>query len=66
MGDLTGQCKRARRGEPFSAASESRLKKVREGIGLEKCRVIVTGAAPMPPYLMEFLRVCFFFFFFFK
>eukprot|EP00474_Spongospora_subterranea_P008619 CRZ09077.1 hypothetical protein [Spongospora subterranea] len=28
-------------------------------VGLDKCRLIVSGAAPLPPYLMEFLRVIF-------
>jgi long-chain acyl-CoA synthetase len=31
--------------------------KVRTAMGLHRCRVMVTGAAPMPPYIMEFLRV---------
>ena len=30
---------------------------VRQKLGLERCRVMITGAAPMPPYLMEFLKV---------
>lgn len=31
--------------------------KIREQMGLTNCRLVVTGAAPCPPYLMEFLRV---------
>lgn len=57
MNNMTDQKKRARRGQPFDATAESRMKLIRTALGLENCRVIVTGAAPMPPYLMEFLRV---------
>jgi len=33
------------------------LGKVRAKLGMDRLRVVVTGAAPCPPYLMEFIRV---------
>jgi long-chain acyl-CoA synthetase len=30
---------------------------LRSQLGLDQCKVIITGAAPCPPYLMEFLKV---------
>lgn len=30
---------------------------VRTKLGLDKCKILITGAAPCPDYLMEFLRV---------
>eukprot|EP01006_Ploeotia_vitrea_P032580 TRINITY_DN64771_c0_g1_i1.p2 TRINITY_DN64771_c0_g1~~TRINITY_DN64771_c0_g1_i1.p2 ORF type:complete len:715 (-),score=457.20 TRINITY_DN64771_c0_g1_i1:79-2223(-) len=52
---LQSQSYIARRG--MLESDNKYMQKVRAGIGLSRCRMIVTGAAPCPPYLMEFLRV---------
>jgi len=47
-----------RRGQPVDAFYDAKIfSKVRLGMGLHKCRKIVSGAAPLPPFLAEFLKV---------
>lgn len=57
LNNITKQKHNARRGLPFDPTVEKRMKLIRTAIGLDCCRLMVTGAAPMPPYLMEFLKV---------
>lgn len=52
------QCTRVRNGEPRDKWADTKVfTPIRKLLGLEECKVILTGAAPCPPYLMEFLRV---------
>jgi long-chain acyl-CoA synthetase len=54
---LEVQGDRVRRGEPLDPAQDEKVgAKIRDAMGLNRCKLIVTGAAPMPPYLMEFLK----------
>jgi len=50
------QCELLRRGLPRNSQNDSILSRVKEAVGLSKCRIILTGAAPCPGYLMEFLK----------
>jgi len=50
------QCQLLRSGRPPSSINDAILSKVKNKVGLSKCRVILTGAAPCPGYLMEFLK----------
>jgi len=53
-----GQARLVRRGLPLNASFENFFAvRLRPMTGLAKCRLILTGAAPCPPYLMEFLKV---------
>lgn len=40
-----------------SSMSDVTLGAITKKLGLQNCRQIITGAAPCPPYLMEFLKV---------
>jgi len=52
------QCHYARKGEPLSEFYDTRIfKAIRDRVGLDRVRCIITGAAPCPPYLCEFLKV---------
>jgi long-chain acyl-CoA synthetase len=52
------QTEQIRQGLPVDAKYDAKVfKALRERMGLDNVRVIVTGAAPMPPYLAEFLKV---------
>jgi long-chain acyl-CoA synthetase len=52
------QCDRIRTGQPRDTAADTRIFiPLRNRVGLENCRFILTGAAPCPPYLLEFLKV---------
>jgi len=46
-----------RTGERDSSADSKLWSKVVQKTGFEECKVIISGAAPLPPYLAEFLRV---------
>jgi len=52
----TSQCELLRQGLPRSSANDAILGRVKAAVGLSKCRIILTGAAPCPGYLMEFLK----------
>jgi long-chain acyl-CoA synthetase len=52
------QCHNIRNGLPRDATADKKVFiPLREKVGLDQCRVILTGAAPCPPYLLEFLKV---------
>jgi len=52
------QVDRLRKGLPVDSGYDKKIfSKLRAKMGLENVRVMVTGAAPMPPYLAEFLNV---------
>lgn len=52
------QVEQKRRGLPMDKKYDAKVfAGLREKMGLTKVRMIVTGAAPMPPYLNEFLKV---------
>lgn len=53
---ILDQRQRIRRGEPPLEKNDKILAKIREALGLDQCKIIVTGGAPIPPYLMEFLK----------
>jgi len=54
----SAQCDNIRNGAPRDASYDAKLfNPIAEKVGLDKCRMVITGAAPCPPYLMEFLRV---------
>lgn len=58
MNKVIANAKKVRRGQPKNEADDAKIfSKIREKIGLENCRLIITGAAPCPPYLMEFLKI---------
>ena len=48
-----------RRGEDISQSfiANKVFGAIRTRVGLDRCRLIITGAAPCPPYVMEFLKV---------
>mmetsp|Transcript_1125 Transcript_1125/g.1927 ORF Transcript_1125/g.1927 Transcript_1125/m.1927 type:complete len:730 (-) Transcript_1125:95-2284(-) len=50
------QCRLLRLGRPRNGSNDRILGKVKAAVGLSECRVILTGAAPCPGYLMEFLK----------
>jgi len=53
-----GQCTQLRANKPRFASYDNKVFiPLRNRIGLSKVRFILTGAAPCPPYLMEFLKV---------
>jgi acyl-CoA synthetase (AMP-forming)/AMP-acid ligase II len=52
------QVEQTRRGLPVDKKYDSKVfAPLRERMGFTKVRMVVTGAAPMPPYLNEFLKV---------
>ena len=52
------QCECVRNGLPRSEAYDDKVFKViRATVGLERCRFVLSGAAPLPPFLGEFLKV---------
>lgn len=54
----TNQCHNIRNGLPRDATADKKaFIPLREKVGLDQCRVILTGAAPCPPYILEFLKV---------
>ena len=53
-----GQCANVRTNSPRDASWDAKaFQPFQEKIGLDRCVQIITGAAPCPPYLMEFLKV---------
>jgi len=55
---LNAQCDHLRAGEPLDQKYDQKVfAPLRQRMGLEKVRVIVSGAAPTAPYLSEFLKV---------
>jgi len=50
------QCQLLREGKARSTFNDAILSKVKAAVGLQECRIILTGAAPCPGYLMEFLK----------
>jgi long-chain acyl-CoA synthetase len=54
------QCENVRKSAPRSEFYDNKIFKplAEAKLGLDRCRLIITGAAPCPPYLMEFLKVC--------
>eukprot|EP00455_Lapot_gusevi_P014705 TRINITY_DN1737_c0_g1_i1.p1 TRINITY_DN1737_c0_g1~~TRINITY_DN1737_c0_g1_i1.p1 ORF type:complete len:750 (-),score=302.75 TRINITY_DN1737_c0_g1_i1:346-2514(-) len=57
MGALRDQALAVRQGRRDAAADNRVFIPMRTMMGLEQVRVVVTGAAPMAPYLMEFLKI---------
>lgn len=55
VGAYNSGCDAVRQGKP--RPNNLILNKVRAKQGLGRCKIMITGAAPCPPYLMEFLRV---------
>ena len=52
------QCALLRAQQPIDPTYDSKIfKTMREKMGLEDCKIILNGAAPCPPYIVEFLRV---------
>ncbi len=52
------QCARLAAHEPLDPSYDSNVfALMREKMGLSRVRVLVTGAAPCPPYLIEFMKV---------
>jgi len=52
------QSELVRQGRPVDAGYDKKVfAKLRAKMGLENVRVLVTGAAPIAPYLAEFLKV---------
>jgi len=52
------QCDRLRQGLPLDPKYDEKVfAPLRARMGLSRARFVVTGAAPMPPYLAEFLKV---------
>jgi len=48
----------ASQGKPLDPSYDTKVfSLMRTKIGLERCRVFITGASPCPPYLVEFMRV---------
>jgi len=49
-----------RLGKPRDQSWDKKIfSKLAAKLGLQRCRMVVTGAAPCPPYLMEFLKIAF-------
>jgi long-chain acyl-CoA synthetase len=54
----TGQCDNLRNGRARDVKYDNKVFiPLRQRIGMGRCRIVITGAAPCPPYLLEFLRV---------
>jgi long-chain acyl-CoA synthetase len=54
----TGQCTALRTHQPLNLGDDKKIfAPIRARLGLDKCRMIVTGAAPCPAYVIEFLRI---------
>jgi len=52
------QCDCVRAGKPRDATYDARVFAViRKTVGLGRCRFVLSGAAPLPPFLSEFLKV---------
>jgi len=52
------QCEMIRSGQPLDEGYDERVfSAVRAKVGLRRIRIVMTGAAPCPPYLLEFLKV---------
>jgi len=47
----------AREGKRDEAKDKKIFKVIAAKVGLDQCRMIISGAAPLPPYLADFLRV---------
>jgi long-chain acyl-CoA synthetase len=53
-----GQANLLRKKAPLNLADDKKIfAPIRERLGLSRCRLIVTGAAPCPAYVIEFLRI---------
>jgi len=53
-----GQAKLIRTNKPLDQGDDAKVfAPIRSRLGLDRCRMIVTGAAPCPAYIIEFLRI---------
>jgi long-chain acyl-CoA synthetase len=53
------QCAAVREGRRVDSWDEKVFSKVAENVGFSRLRAVCSGGAPCPPYLAEFLKVCF-------
>jgi long-chain acyl-CoA synthetase len=51
------QAQAVRKGERIAKHDEKIFGKIKDKIGMSEMRTIVTGGAPCPPYLLEFLKI---------
>lgn len=55
---LSTQVQLKRVGQPVDAGWDKKVfSNIRNNLGFDRCRLMVTGAAPIPPYLLEFFQV---------
>lgn len=52
------QCEQVRHGKPLDPGYDKKVfAAIRERVGMQQVKVLLTGSAPCPPYLLEFLQV---------